>query len=93
MQTLNYVDTGFRYRLVYDGSPVSENNQSSSYPELLSWNDFKHHDFESEQRIGEEIVQKINHILDLRCSIRRKEYRSMRERKSHRRRSFHIGPR
>lgn len=82
----------FLYRLVYDGSAVSENG-SSSYPELLSWSNFKHHDLECDQRTAEEIVQKVNHILDLRCSIRRKEYLSMRERKSHRRRSFHIGPR
>lgn len=78
---------------MYDSSPAMESSQSSSYPELLSWNDFKHHDFESEYRIAEEVVQKLNHILELRCSNRRKEYLSMRERKSHRRRSFHIGPR
>lgn len=70
---------------MYDGSAVHDANKSS-HPELSSWNDFKHHDFESEQSVSEEIVQKVNHILDLRCSIRRKEYLAMREQKSHRRR-------
>ncbi|XP_065210665.1 target of rapamycin complex 2 subunit MAPKAP1 [Planococcus citri] len=74
------------FRLVYDGSTVQDATSSSLYSELLSWNDFKHHDFESEQPVAEEIVQKVNHILDLRCSIRRKEYLAMREQKSHRRR-------
>lgn len=80
-------------RLVYDSSPITEVSHNSSSTELLSWSDFKHHDFESQQRIAEEVVQKINHILDSRCSNRRKEYLGMRAKKSHRRRSFHIGPR
>lgn len=81
------------FRLVYDSSQATDANQSSSYPEFLSWHDFKHRDFECVQNIAEEIVQKLNHILELRSSNRRKEYLLMRERKSHRRRSFHIGPR
>lgn len=78
---------------MYDSSSVTETSQNSSNSELLSWNNFKHHDFESQQRVAEEVVQKVNHILESRCSNRRKEYLSLRARKSHRRRSFHIGPR
>nr|CAD7587323.1 unnamed protein product [Timema genevievae] len=54
---------------------------------------FKHHDFETELGRAEEIVRKICLILDLRSSPIRKEYLALRERKSHRRRSFHLGPR
>nr|CAD7207334.1 unnamed protein product [Timema douglasi] len=54
---------------------------------------FKHHDFETELGRAEEIVRKIGLILDLRSSPIRKEYLALRERKSHRRRSFHLGPR
>ncbi|RZF39980.1 hypothetical protein LSTR_LSTR002383 [Laodelphax striatellus] len=55
---------------------------------------FKHHDFEVEQRTAKEIVQKVNHILDLRpSSARRKEYLALREHKSHRKKSFPLGPR
>lgn len=78
---------------MYDSSPVTETSKNSSNSELLSWSDFKHHDFESQQGVAEEVVQKVNHILDSRCSSRRKDYLSLRDRKSHRRRSFHIGPR
>lgn len=80
-------------RLVYDSSPATETSQNSLNSELLSWSDFKHHDFESQHQIAEEVVQKVNHILDSRCSSRRKEYLNLRARRSHRKKSFHIGPR
>nr|CAD7396535.1 unnamed protein product [Timema cristinae] len=54
--------------------------------------DQAHHDFETELGRAEEIVRKIGLILDLRSSPIRKEYLALRERKSHRRRSFHLGP-
>ncbi|KAJ8890137.1 hypothetical protein PR048_009644 [Dryococelus australis] len=54
---------------------------------------FKQHDFEADQHTAEEIVRKINHILELRSSSVRKEYTALRERKAHRRRSFPLGPR
>lgn len=72
------------FRLVYHHAPTSDQNHSACY---------KHYDFEAEHSIADEIVQKINHILELRSSVRRKEYLAQRERKSHRRRSFHLGPR
>ncbi|KAK6194655.1 hypothetical protein SNE40_000252 [Patella caerulea] len=36
--------------------------------------DFKHHDFEAEHSVSAEIVQKINHILELRLSSARKDF-------------------
>ena len=51
---------------------------------------FKNHDFEAESSTAEEIVRKINHILELRSSSSRKEYLAQRERKASRRKSFHI---
>ncbi|XP_063226054.1 stress-activated map kinase-interacting protein 1 isoform X2 [Bacillus rossius redtenbacheri] len=54
---------------------------------------FKQHDFEADRRTAEEIVRKVNHILELRSSGVRKEYTALRERKAHRRRSFPLGPR
>lgn len=51
---------------------------------------FKTHDFEAESTIAEEIVRKINHILELRSNNARKEFIAHRERKSMRRKSFHL---
>ncbi|KAG7197866.1 hypothetical protein KM043_001677 [Ampulex compressa] len=51
---------------------------------------FKNHDFEADTITAEEIVKKINHILELRSSVPRKEYLSQRERKAARRKSFHL---
>lgn len=65
-------------------------NSMTTYP---SNHNYKHYDFESEYRTADEIVQKINHILDLRSNPKRKDYLAIRERKSHRRKSFTFGPR
>lgn len=54
---------------------------------------FKHRDFESETTTATEIVKKVNHILDVRQSEKRKEYIALRERKSHRKKNFQLGPR
>ncbi|XP_058803465.1 target of rapamycin complex 2 subunit MAPKAP1 [Phymastichus coffea] len=51
---------------------------------------FKNHDFEAESSTAEEIVRKINHILELRSSSIRREYLAQKERKASRRKSFHI---
>ncbi|KAJ8680845.1 hypothetical protein QAD02_016632 [Eretmocerus hayati] len=51
---------------------------------------FKSHEFESESSVAEEIVRKVNHILELRNSSSRKEYLAQKERKASRRKSFHI---
>ena len=80
------------FRLVYYNNNAGSSDQSESSHQTDLGN-YKHHDFEADQRTAEEIVQKINHILELRSSARRKEYLALRERKSHRKRSFHLGPR
>lgn len=82
-------------RLVYDSTALSSSigDSAPSQQATAVWSNFKHHDFEAEQKVAEDIVQKINNILELRCSVRRQEYILLRERKSHRRRSFHLGPR
>ncbi|XP_076755192.1 SAPK-interacting protein 1 isoform X3 [Xylocopa sonorina] len=51
---------------------------------------FKNHEFEADSITAEEIVRKINHILELHNSTSRKEYLSQRERKAARRKSFHL---
>jgi len=80
------------FRLVYHhSSGASEQAESLQHHTDLA--SYKHHDFEADHRTAEEIVQKINHILELRSSVRRREYLALRERKSHRKRSFHLGPR
>lgn len=81
------------FRLVYHHSSAASGEQAESSQHHSDLASFKHHDFEAEHRTAEEIVQKINHILELRSSVRRKEYLALRERKSHRKRSFHLGPR
>ncbi|ESP00893.1 hypothetical protein LOTGIDRAFT_180365 [Lottia gigantea] len=43
--------------------------------------DFKHHDFEADHDTSSEIVQKINHILELRLSPARKDFVSFREKR------------
>uniref|UniRef100_A0A1B6M5E6 Uncharacterized protein n=1 Tax=Graphocephala atropunctata TaxID=36148 RepID=A0A1B6M5E6_9HEMI len=77
------------FRLVYDHSALSTSLDSSG----SSTPSFKHHDFEASAEVANLIVQKINHILELKPSTRRKEYLTLREHKSHRRKSFHLGPR
>lgn len=51
---------------------------------------FKNHEFEADSMTAEEIVRKINHILELHNSVSRKEYLSQKERKAARRKSFHL---
>jgi len=51
---------------------------------------FKNHDFEADSLTAEEIVRKINHILELHSSQSRKEYLAQKERKAARRKSFHL---
>uniref|UniRef100_A0A1B6BX00 Target of rapamycin complex 2 subunit MAPKAP1 n=2 Tax=Clastoptera arizonana TaxID=38151 RepID=A0A1B6BX00_9HEMI len=77
------------FRLVYDKPTLSTSLDSSA-----TSGTFKHHDFEASQTTATDIVKKINNILELRPSSRRKEYQIQREHKSHRRKSFiHLGPR
>lgn len=73
-------------RLVHDGMDITDTGSSTEIS-------FKHHDFECDQKTALGVVQKLNHILELRCSSRRKEYLTVREKKSHKKKSFHFGPR
>lgn len=75
--------------MVYYRSPSPSPEHSSGTHSL----NFKHHDFEATESVSRAVVQQMNHILELRTSARRKEYLALRERKSHRRKSFHLGPR
>ncbi|XP_076183308.1 SAPK-interacting protein 1 isoform X2 [Ptiloglossa arizonensis] len=65
-------------------------NSSSSENILVSSGQFKNHEFEADTLTAEEIVRKINHILELHSSTSRKEYLSQKERKATRRKSFHL---
>ncbi|CAB0030174.1 unnamed protein product [Trichogramma brassicae] len=72
--------------LTLDGFNVSL-ARSQSFRRSAS---FKNYDFEAGTVVAEEIVSKINHILQLRSSSSRKEYIAQKERKASRRKSFHI---
>ncbi|XP_029160366.1 target of rapamycin complex 2 subunit MAPKAP1 isoform X2 [Nylanderia fulva] len=78
------------FTLVYtpqSSAPDNFLNQSHSLHQSAS---FKNHDFEADSVTAEEIVRKINHILELHSSQSRKEYLAQKERKAARRKSFHL---
>ncbi|KAF5299340.1 hypothetical protein FQA39_LY02513 [Lamprigera yunnana] len=82
--------SGTTFRVVYSSSfdtnstgPNSNVNVTQS-PTLQTSTSFKHYDFEADHNTAEEIVQKINLILELRSSASRKEYIASRERKQRR---------
>lgn len=56
----------------------------------LSGHDYKHHDFEADTETCNEIVHKINNILELRLSPVRKEYVAQRDKKLQRKRDSLI---
>ncbi|XP_046403798.1 stress-activated map kinase-interacting protein 1 [Ischnura elegans] len=70
----------FRLVLKVDGPPVPR---------------FKRYDFEADHETAEQVVRKVNHILELHSSSARKEYHALREKKAQKRRTstFHLGPR
>ncbi|KAK5649002.1 hypothetical protein RI129_003894 [Pyrocoelia pectoralis] len=84
--------SGTAFRVVYSssfgGNTANANVASTQSPILQTSTSFKHYDFEADHNTAEEIVQKINLILELRSSGSRKEYLASKERKQ-RRRSFH----
>ncbi|KAF5279531.1 hypothetical protein FQR65_LT03353 [Abscondita terminalis] len=85
--------SGTTFRVVYSSSFGNNGAMNSNFsvtqsPTLQTSTSFKHYDFEADHNTAEEIVQKINLILELRSSGSRKEYLASRERKQ-RRRSFH----
>ncbi|KAF4529322.1 hypothetical protein B566_EDAN011416 [Ephemera danica] len=55
-----------------------------------SGSNFKNLDFEAETSVAQEIVQKVNHILELRVGPARRDYLAAKEQKSQRRRSFSL---
>ncbi len=56
----------------------------------LSNNEYKHHTMEADLRTAQEIVQKVNNILELKASPLRKEYLELKEkRKLQKRHTMH----
>lgn len=82
------------FRVVYStsfGSGSSDYNGAFAYsPSLQNSASFKHYDFEADHTTAEEVVQKINLILELRSSASRKEYLAVKERKQYKRKGFNI---
>lgn len=74
------------FKIVYSTGRHGDFNMYS--PPLQSSASFKHYDFEADHCTAEEVVQKINLILDLRSSASRKEYLAAKERKQYRRKGF-----
>uniref|UniRef100_T1I6Y7 Uncharacterized protein n=1 Tax=Rhodnius prolixus TaxID=13249 RepID=T1I6Y7_RHOPR len=72
------------FRLVYYQKREGRSNEESGK--------FKTRDFEAKTSVATEIVKKVNNILDVRQSARRKEYAEHKERKSLRRKNFNLGP-
>lgn len=80
------------FRVVYNASSVSTNINGMLYsPTIITPASFKHYDFEADHSVAEEIVQKINLILDLRSSSSRKEYLAVKDRKQYKKKSFSLG--
>jgi len=52
----------------------------------LNGHDYKHHHFEAEQSVANEIVEKVNNILELKFSPVRKEFVYSQEKKALRKR-------
>lgn len=71
------------YAAGFGGKSSERNPYPSSFnmPSLQTSPSFKHYDFEAEKDIAEEIVSKINLILNLRTSPCRREYLAAKERK------------
>ncbi|XP_044259448.1 stress-activated map kinase-interacting protein 1 [Tribolium madens] len=74
------------FKIIYSHSFTNSDNVSS--PTLQSSASFKSYEFEADQSIAEEIVNKINLILDLRSSDTRKEYLAAQERKYYKKKAF-----
>ncbi|XP_067215975.1 target of rapamycin complex 2 subunit MAPKAP1 isoform X2 [Linepithema humile] len=78
------------FTLVYTPQSSVPDNFLSQSHSLHQSASFKNHDFEADSVTAEEIVRKINHILELHSSQSRKEYLAQKERKAARRKSFHL---
>ncbi|EEZ99088.1 Target of rapamycin complex 2 subunit MAPKAP1-like Protein [Tribolium castaneum] len=74
------------FKIIYSHSFANAENVSS--PTLQSSASFKSYEFEADQSIAEEIVNKINLILDLRSSDTRKEYLAAQERKYYKKKAL-----
>lgn len=62
------------FRIVYSHSPTADNGQPSSPVQHSSISSFRHYDFLTDAVMAKEIVEKINHILDVRSTESRREY-------------------
>ncbi|XP_011159983.2 target of rapamycin complex 2 subunit MAPKAP1 [Solenopsis invicta] len=78
------------FTLVYTPQSSAPDHILSQSHSLHQSASFKNHDFEADSVTAEEIVRKINHILELHSSQSRKEYLAQKERKAARRKSFHL---
>lgn len=78
------------FTLVYTPQSNASDNFLSQSHSLHQSASFKNHEFEADSVTAEEIVRKINHILELHSSQSRKEYLAQKERKAARRKSFHL---
>ncbi|KAK7789239.1 hypothetical protein R5R35_013054 [Gryllus longicercus] len=78
-------------RLTYYSPSLTNADQDSSLHNHASISHYKHYDFETDLSTAEEIVQKINNILDLTTPIKRQEYLDLRESKPHKKRMFRLG--
>ncbi|XP_029670981.1 target of rapamycin complex 2 subunit MAPKAP1 [Formica exsecta] len=78
------------FTLVYTPQSNAPDNFLSQSHSLHQSASFKNHDFEADSVTAEEIVRKINNILELHSSQSRKEYLAQKERKAARRKSFHL---
>lgn len=63
------------FRIVYSYSPTAD-GQPSSPVQHSNISTFRHYDFLTDAIMAKEIVEKINHILDVRSSESRREYTS-----------------
>ncbi|KAL0267163.1 UNVERIFIED_CONTAM: hypothetical protein PYX00_009511 [Menopon gallinae] len=70
---------------------VNYSEQSDSVPVSGQCN-YKNNDFETDQEMAEEIVRKLNNILDVKCGIHRKEYLALKHKKNGKRNNFNIWP-
>jgi hypothetical protein len=77
---LNPSGSSQKSNMDYHSSSMSSPSQSSS----SSSNEFKHYDFETSMEMANEIVLKINKILDLRSSLVRKKYLESKEKRKFR---------
>lgn len=76
----------FVRRSMYKIFSISFSGKSQFRLVYVSGHEYKHHDFEADTPVCNEIVQKFNNILELRLSPVRKEYVAHRDKKMQKKR-------